>query len=174
MAEIPFVSLRHGLNAELLSGRASFVETVAAARAALEPPRLLIDQVNGFIVAGGVRVPLEPARLALLSVFARRLMNGEPAVEAPIKDVKDPDWGQRFLREYTGSCGGGMNTRQATLDVLHGGLEGNYFSQTKSKLHKALKDALGLSAQHYLIDEGTSRPRKFQLTLPLSAVSFAK
>ena len=174
LAEIPFVSLRHGLNAELLSGRASFNETVAAARAALEPPRLLIDHFNGCIIAGGVRVPLEPARLALLSVFARRLINAEPAVEAPIKDVKDPEWGKRFLKEYIASCGGSINARQATLDVLQSGLEGNYFSQTKSKLHKVLKDALGPSAMHYLISEGTSRPRKFELTLPASAVSFAK
>jgi hypothetical protein len=174
MAEIPFVSLRHGLSAGFLSGDASFVDTVAAARAALEPPRLLIDQYNGCIIAGGVRVPLEPARLALMSVFARRLVNGEPAVEAPIKDVKDPDWGQRFLKEYTASCGGSLNTRQATLDVLKGGMEGNYFSQTKSKLHKVLKDALGPSAAHYLINAGTAHTRKFQLMLPLSSVSFAK
>ncbi len=43
LAEVPFVSLRHGLPTALLPGQASFNDTVAAARAALAPPQLVLD-----------------------------------------------------------------------------------------------------------------------------------
>jgi hypothetical protein len=43
LAELPFVSLRHGLPEALLTGRASYNETVEAARHALAPAELQID-----------------------------------------------------------------------------------------------------------------------------------
>src|SRR5690606_16067709 len=43
LAEIPFVSLRHGLPEHLLNGAASFSAVVSAARAALAAPELIID-----------------------------------------------------------------------------------------------------------------------------------
>jgi CRISPR-associated protein (TIGR02584 family) len=173
LAEIPFVSLRHGLPAALLAGQASFDETVMAARAALAPPRLTLDLKARCIQAGDKAVELPPAELALLAVFARRAQQGAPALAAPAKDVPDPDWAALYLREYRAITGGVLGDIDATVKALRSGMDGDYFSQRKSKLDRRMKAALGLAASAYGIDDGGSRPRRYALRLAPDAVRFA-
>lgn len=178
LAEIPFVSLRHGLPAKLLSGHASFNETVIAAKAAMAAPELVIDLAQRSIRAGGIAVELPPAELALLAVFARRTVAGEPALAAPPKGGTDAAWAHRFLREYRAIVGplADIDSTEAAFEASSNkefGMEGDYFSQRKSKLEKRLKTALGPAARHYCIDDGGSRPRKYALTLSADAVRFA-
>ncbi|MCM8596930.1 CRISPR-associated ring nuclease Csm6, partial [Accumulibacter sp.] len=99
LAELPFVSLRHGLPEALLTGRASYNETVEAARLGLAPPELHIDLGGRRIRAGGRAIALPPAELGLLSVFARRALNGEPPLQAPSKESPDLAWKRRYLVE---------------------------------------------------------------------------
>jgi len=170
LAEIPFVSLRHSLDG-LLTGKASFSETVAAAQAALAPPRLEINLRGRYIVAGSKRIALPPAELALLAVFARRAREGANPLEAPIKDEPDEQWGQMFMLEYrqiTNSSGVG-DTKKSTLLK---GMDGNYFSERKSKLARCLTKALGPAASAYLINGGGTRPGRYSLALSPEAISF--
>lgn len=171
LAEIPFVSLRHGLPAELLAGKASFEDTVNAARAALAPPQLVIDTARRRIIASGKEVVLPPAELALLSVFARQLLARGDALPAPAKGVPDPVWGERFLREYRAVVGV-LGGHDATERALRKGMDGEYFSTRKSKLESLLRRALGLAAAAYRISDSGTRPRKYLLTLPMDAVGF--
>lgn len=171
LAEIPFVSLRHGLPQALLSGHASFNETVAAAQAALAPPELVIDLARRRILAGGQVIDLPPAELALLAVFAREVLKGANALPAPSKGVPDPAWARRFLREYRAITGTLADT-DATERALRTGMEGEYFSVRKSKLERRLKAALGPAAAAYRIDGGNQRPGKYRLTLQPDAVRF--
>ena len=171
LAEIPFVSLRHGLPQALLAGHASFSETVVAAQAALAPPELVIDMANRRIHAGGHEIGLPPAELALLAVFAREATLGASAMSAPSKGVPDPAWAKRFMREYR-SITGTLADADATEKALRNGMDGEYFSSRKSKLEKRLKAALGPAAAAYRIDSGNQRPGKYRLTLPPESVRF--
>ena len=171
LAEIPFVSLRHGLPQKLLSGHASFGETVAAAQAALAPPELVIDLARKRIRAGGQEIELPPAELALLAVFTRQTLGGGAALPAPSKGAPDPAWAHRFLAEYR-AITGTLADIESTERALKNGMDGEYFSQRKSKLEKRLKTALGPAASHYRIDDGGTRPRKYRLALPPESVRF--
>ncbi len=171
LAEIPFVSLRHGLPQTLLSGHASFGETVAAAQAALAPPELIIDLDRRLIRASGTEIELPPAELALLAVFARMVIAEAGALPAPSKGVPDPAWAKRFLREYRTIVGALADT-DVTEHALRHGMDGEYFSSRKSKLEKRLKAALGPAAAVYRIDSGNQRPGKYRLTLAPEAVTF--
>jgi hypothetical protein len=171
LAEIPFVSLRHGLPQALLSGHASFNETVQAARAALAPPQLVLNLPQRSIAAGTTTLELPPAELALLAVFARRAMRGEPPLPAPAKGVPDAAWGLRFLTEYRAIVGA-MADSDATEHALKHGMDGEYFSQRKSKLDKRLKTTLGPAADAYRIHDGGTRPGRYGLTLTPDAVRF--
>lgn len=171
LADIPFVSLRHGLPEALLQGRASFNATVAAARAAMAPPQLVLDLQRRRVQAGGQTIELPPAELALLAVFARRAAQGEPPLSAPGKDVPDLAWAQRYLHEYR-TITGMLGDTDTTLRALKHGMDGTYFSARKSKLEKRLKTALGPAAQAYHIHDGDTRPRQYGLTLPGEAVRF--
>ncbi len=171
LADIPFVSLRHGLPQLLLSGHASFNETVEAARASLAPPSLTLNLQARTIQAGSTVVPLPPAELAFFAMFARRTKLGLPALAAPPKGTGDPAWAQRFLSEYSkivGTMGDADNVERA----LKNGMEGEYFSERKSRLNQRLKRALGPADMAYRIHDGGTRPGRFGLTLGSDAVLF--
>lgn len=173
LAEIPFVSLRHGMPQALLSGHATFGHAVQAVQASLAPPELLIDLPGRRIRAGNATIELAPAELALLAVFARQSVSRAGPLPAPTKGVPDMTWAQRFLREYRAITGTLADT-DATERALKSGMDGEYFSVRKSKLERRLKAALGPAADAYRIDSGNQRPGKYQLTLPAEAIRFAE
>ena len=171
LADIPFVSLRHGLPTALLAGQASFNDAVAAVRAALAPAQLVLDLSRQRILAAGREVALPPAELALLAVFARRTIQGEGPLPAPTKGVPDAIWAKRYLSEYR-RITGTLADIESTERALRDGMDGEYFSQRKSKLDKRLKTALGPAAEAYRIHDGGTRPRRYALTLKPDAVRF--
>jgi CRISPR-associated protein (TIGR02584 family) len=173
LADIPFVSLRHGLPTALLAGQASFNDAVAAVRAALAPAQLVLDLSRQRILAAGREVALPPAELALLAVFARRTIQGEGPLPAPTKGVPDAIWAKRYLSEYR-RITGTLADIESTERALRDGMDGEYFSQRKSKLDKRLKTALGPAAEAYRIHDGGTRPRRYALTLVPDAVRFAQ
>jgi CRISPR-associated protein (TIGR02584 family) len=171
LADIPFVSLRHGLPKEFLDGASRFSAVVHAAKIALAPPQLVIDPSDRSIVAAGLRFKLPPAELALLAAFARALINGEAALPAPPKHAKDSGWAQRYLHERR-IIAGPMGDLDAAERALRQGMDGDYFSTLLSKLRKRLKCALGPAAVPYLIDDGRCRPRRYRLAIAVDAIRF--
>ncbi len=169
LAEIPFVSLRHGLPEDLINGQVSFGEAVRVAKKRIGPPKLLLDLSAQCIQCGDTLIELPPAQLALLSVFARQVKNNRPSLPAPPKEVKDAQWAERFLCEYRMIRHGDI---AITEKVLAQGMDGEYFSACKSKLHRQLKKYLGAGAYEYLIDNGGVRPGAFTLRLPPEAIHY--
>lgn len=169
LAEIPFVSLRHGLPTALLDGSARFEQTVSAAQAALGPAHLELDLRNRTVCAAGRTFQLPPAELAMLTVFARRALAGLPALPAPPKDAGDLEWSGRYLQELRTLCGP-LGDRDATEHSLQNGMDGHYFSMRLSKLRSRLRKELGVAARPYLIDDGGRRPHRYRLALDADAV----
>lgn len=173
LAEIPFVSLRHGLPEGLLTGNASYSETVEAARAALAPASLSLDLANRRVHAAGKTFSLPPSELALLSVFVRRVVTGSAPLPAPNKEVPDIEWADRYLaelRQIAGIAGDCDKTERA----LRSGMDGSYFSIHLSRLKKQLKRNLGAAAAPYLITNGGRRPWRYYLDLKKTVVSYVQ
>lgn len=177
LADIPFVSLRHGLPELLLSGQASFNETVQAAQRSLAPPSLRISLRDRTLRAGTTLVKLPPADLALFAVFARRAMTGLPPISAPSKSFTsssgegDLQWAQWYLQEYKkiiGTAGDDDSVKTA----LKNGMDGEYFSERKSRIRSRLKKALGPAHEAYQIQDDGKRPGQFGLGLSPDAISF--
>lgn len=164
LAEIPFVSLRHGLPTALLDGSARFEATVAAARASLGPARLSLDLAGRTVCAAGRTFHLPPSELAMLVVFARRALNRQPPLCAPHKDVPDAQWAERYLRELR-LIVGPLGVLGEPERALSKGMDGSYFSSRLSKLRKALRSELGPAAGPYLVDDGGCKPRQYRLAL---------
>ncbi len=173
LAEIPFVRLRQGLDERLLSQGARFSEVVEAANAALAPPQLIIDERNRRIRAGGRTFRLPPASLALLQVFARRAKNGEPPLHAPKKEVPDPEWAERFLDEYRRLVSS-PEERTNTEQALRKGMDGDYFSQLKSRLKREMREHLGPEGTATYEIRSQGRPARFFLGLPPEAIHFQR
>ncbi|MEI6738660.1 MAG: CRISPR-associated ring nuclease Csm6, partial [Pseudomonadota bacterium] len=170
LADIPFVSLRHGLPDTLLNGRSSYNEAVDAVKNSLGPATLIIDLRHQCVTASNIRFHMAPAQLALLAVFARRLLNGEPAINAPAKEVPDAAWAHDYLKELR-IIAGQLGDKDSTERALSGGMDGSYFSMALTRLHKSLKKHLGAAAAPYLIKDGGRRPRHYSLGLPASALT---
>lgn len=175
LANIPFVSLRHGLPEALLQGTASFNATVQAAQtaqAALAPAELVIDMAHGCIAAAGQVVALPRAQLALLALFARHALAGDSPLCAPIKGVPDEALAAQYLRELR-LLAGPLGDTERTERGLANGMADDFFSQTLSRLQARLRFALGPAAAPYLIYDGGTRPRRYRLTLNRAALRFA-
>jgi CRISPR-associated protein (TIGR02584 family) len=173
LASIPFVSLRHGMPDQLMQGAVGFAGAVAAINRSLAPPELIIDLEAKRIRAAGEIIPLPPVELALLSVFARRALTGQPACAAPSKDVPDSTWAAWFMLEYD-QIRPERGDEDATRRSLAKGMDGDYFSLHKSRLHANLKKRLGPAAEAYLINNGRRRPYRYSLGLPPSSISYRK
>jgi len=53
-------------------------------------------------------------------------------------------------------------------------MDGDYFSQRKSKLERRMKAALGPAASLYRIERGNQRIGKYCLVLPAESIRFVK
>ncbi len=164
LADIPFVSLRHGLPRPLLEGQASFAATVDAARNVLAPPRLVIDLTRRRIEAAGRAVAIPPAELALLALFARRALTGADALAAPPKGSPDSMVGTLYLAERR-LIGGHLADLERCERAYAHGMDGEAFSSLLSKLHRRLTDTLGPAAAPYLIANGGRKPYRYRLTV---------
>jgi CRISPR-associated protein (TIGR02584 family) len=163
LADIPFVRLRPGLDERLLEGSATFSEVVAAAQRALDPPLLEIDMDGKCIHAGGQRVHLPPAQLAFVSWLAHRAKREQP-VESPPDGAPDTAYAREYLIEYAHL---GDDTGSETAKGLRKGMDKTFFEQTKSRLHRALRESLGPEGPrcYGVLDDGR-RPKQYRIAVP--------
>ncbi len=196
LAAIPFVRLREGLPEGLLNGTQSFSETVKAAQHVIGPPELVIDLTGRHIRAGGQLVKLPPAQLAFVAWLARRRVHSEEGVTCPSWDVPEPDYGDEYLAEYYTVLGewrpsslslprrayvaeyraifGERGHDNRTAHGLAKGMTHEFFTQTKSKLKRALNTALGRTraAAYEIVATGPRGSQQFGIDLPASAIRF--
>lgn len=164
LAEIPFVRLRGGLDERLFEGRVTFSEVVASAQRALEPQRLEIDLDRKCIFASGQRVGLAPAQLAFLSWLARRAVEGKPDVNCPSDGAPEREYADEYMREYR-HLGDDMDG--LTAKHMQAGMTKTFFEQTKSRLHRALKNALGPEGvPRYGVINTATPPRQYRIAAP--------
>ena len=162
LAEIPFVRLRDELSEGLREGEVRFSEAVAAAQRAIGPAELVIDLPGRRVRAGGEVIPLRPLHIAFLAWLARRQACGEGWLACPSRDAPEPRHAKAFLAEYRAVIGE-MGDDERTADRMDkdGGMTREFFSETKSKLHRSLRDRLGRrQARPYLVSEDGARPRR--------------
>jgi len=166
LAEIPFVSLRHGLPEALLTGSAHFSETVAAAQKSVGPPELVIDAEIRWIRCRDQTVWLSPINFAFYFWFTqRRLQDLPPLHWSEAKAVEFLN----FYRSIAGEWSSNLERAEAALDA---GFTKEYFEQRKSRVNNALIRALGeFQAQPYLLRANGGRPRtRFGLVLPVEQI----
>ncbi len=170
LADLPFVRLRDGLPERLLSGHATFSETVAAAQRVLQKPELVLDPERHRVVAGGAELLLPRADFALYLWFVTRRLEGLPPVH-----WTDDGLAAEYLAVYQRVCGGEWADTERVAAALRGGMSKEWFEQRKSKTNRALVDALGAAAARpYLITAEGSRPRtRFGLVLEHDAIEIA-
>lgn len=172
LADIPFVRMRHGLPDKLLKGSSSYSAVVSAASMTAGVSELTIDQANCRIRAAGKVFSLPRSSVAMLSVFARRAAAGMGPLDAPTKFVEDPEWTRLYTLEYY-KCEPDAEVLPKHINKsLEKPMDGTQFSVHLSRLHKALRNQLGLDAAPYLIDDGGRRPRQYRCTLPTHAIRF--
>lgn len=170
LAEIPFLRLREGLPKRLIQGAASFVESVAAAQRALDPPELVIDLAGRRTRCGGERADLTPSELAFYSLMARRRLQGLHAARSDTEGLA-----AQYLHEYRQIVGAMSGELERAEKALGQGMTVEDFDQRKSRTNAALEQALGSPlAAPYLIQGEGSRPRtRYGLRIDPAAISYA-
>lgn len=170
LADIPFVRLRQGLDERLLGGVARYSQTVAAAQHALGSMELVIDLATRRIRAGGVVMRLAPADLAFMSWFARRRAEKAPALACPAEGAPEQNYATEYLSHYRAVIGA-MGDDDRTVERYRGGMSKHDFLERKSKLLRALKEALGPAGSAYAI-QGRGRPAGYSVQIDADAIRF--
>lgn len=158
LADIAFVRLRHGLDHALLQGKSSFSQSVANAQQALGPAQLSIDSAKRLLIAHGKPIKLTPADLAFYLWLLQRQAQGVPAPQCPSDGAPDQDYAAEYLQQYR-RISGEMGGADRTLAALQNGMSKTFFEQRKSRINKALHQALGYAATAYLIQPVGKRPQ---------------
>ena len=166
LASIPVVSLRHGVPRDLLEGRASYNETVAALQDSLKPPSLRICLSGGGRVWCGDReLALPPALLAWLAWWALLAKRG-----APWQTWRNDGWYEEFLALYEKLVGRDAAALEALRERVSGGVESEkkFYQESLSKLKIMLRRGLGeAGARPYLLTSQVDRGRSRQHGLRL-------
>ena len=172
LAEIPFVRLREGLNAELMEGTASFSAAVADAQRALPPLALELDPASCTVTAGGESFRMKPAWFATYWMLADRARLGKSGVH----------WSDGIEQELLNYYGQVVNPASGDYEraerAFGRGLSAENFNPTKTHIKDELERRLGRRrAEPYLITAQESIPgthyRRFGLALPPEAVRIA-
>ena len=172
LAEIPFVRLREGPPKDLQEGKISFHDAVEAAQRAIGPAELIIDLAGKRVRAGGRTFHLAPVQLAFLAWLARRRKEGLDWLRCPSDGAPEHDYGVALMREYNAIVGP-MGTNDRTAQRLKAGMAASFFSQTKTKLHKSLKDALGRrEVAAYKVARAGRQPTVYGLEIAPNAIRF--
>ena len=171
LADLPYVRLRHGLPEGILSAPGGFENAVGAAQARLGPATLRLSVGNRTVEAAGVSFTLPPAEFATLAWFARRAAAGLEAIPCPSDGVPSIDHANEYLAEYR-RVRGMIDDDGRTAARYRRGMTKADFEERKSKLKRALTDALGRWSDPYqLVGEGR-RPMRYRLALPADAIRF--
>lgn len=142
LASIHYVRLRDKLPQSVLDSGSNFLETVSAAQSAIGPPELIVDLKGKRISANKKVIKLPPAEIAFLAWFAERCQKSQDWISCPIDDFPEQEYAERYLKLYE-SVIGFMGSGERTAMRLKDGMTREFFSQTKSKLSRKLKDELG-------------------------------
>ena len=171
LAEIPFVRLREGLPQDLLEGKIRFHDAVDAAQRALGPVELVIDLRGKRVRAGGRVFKLPPLQLAFLAWLARRQQEGAEWLRCPSDGAPEREYSMALMREYNAVVGP-MGASDRTAQRLQAGMDTSFFSQTKAKLHKSLKDALDKREAGAYNVARKGRPAVYGLEIDPNAIHF--
>ncbi|WP_374326913.1 CRISPR-associated ring nuclease Csm6 [Azonexus sp.] len=141
LADIPFVRLRDGVQAPLLSGDASFSATVKAVLRPL-PTKLTFVPAKRTVIFGDKAVKLTDAPYGLYAWMARRCKEGLPPLVINRKGAAGKDL-EMLLDEYRRLDPQLLGKLAQVERALATGIESGWFSPIRSNLHKKLTSALG-------------------------------
>ena len=158
LAEIPFISLRHGLPQALLEGKASYSQTVAAIQRSLGPPHIKVQPAERRIWLGGIDVDLPPQLFSFYLWLCRRRRGG--GATAGHVNWRDAGAGAEFLKEYQQVVGSMAHDYQVAEAALKQGMTEEFIAEKKTRINRWLKEVLGNgAAEPYLIQPTGKRPK---------------
>jgi len=158
LADIAFVRLRHGLDQHLLQGKSSFTESVQRAQQHFAAPHLIINRSRRCIRINQHDIPLKPADMAFYLWILYRQFSLQKPPCCPPDGAGDTDYATEYLQQLQALVGE-INIAERTLNTLAKGMEKSFFEQHKSAVNSAIRKALDIHADNYLIHAYGKRPR---------------
>ena len=168
LADIPFVRLRGQLPARLRQEEHGFAALVQNANHGNHPPHLVVDEENGRLSCGGVRVELRDAEFALYAWFAFR-------AQQELEPIQRKD----YPREYRGILKFYPDQDSGHLDNLweqaQKGVSVTRFDTQLSRIRNTLIQTLGQQeAAIYGIHRWGGRPGRYGLDIAANHIHFTR
>lgn len=172
LAEIPFVRLRNEVPELLLSGQASFKETIQNAQRINDALSLIVDVGKAEIRAGSEVIELSPILTAFYAWMITRCLSGLPEITARTLLAGDFELAEEFLQIYEQLYVNKDTER--TRNGLRFGMESDWFVEKRSRIHTALREKLGktLAEKYYIAMTGPSGDKRYGLTVTEDIISW--
>lgn len=160
LAAIPFVRLRHGLPDNLISGAATFSETVSALQRSFAAPELLIDMRKGRITCGGAEIRMQPQLFAWYAWHAKRRKLAKINENFIHWRNFKPDDFLGVYRRVAGNMSEAYESlvRQFAEQQNDAETIKSFFQEKNSKVNRAIRNALGNASDKYLITPTGKKP----------------
>lgn len=165
LAKIPFVRLRNEVPELLLSGKASFKETIQNAQRINEEVSLTVDTENAQISAGDVLIELSPILTAFYAWMIYRSVSAMPDVTVRELLVGDIKLAQQFLQIYE-QLYVDKDTERTRIGLAQG-MDKDWFDEKRSRVHKALREKLGktLAEKYYIVSSGSRGDARYTVKI---------
>lgn len=171
LADIPFVRLRGGVPATLLSGNASFAETVSEVQSGLSFTSLSLNLQKHAICCGGKWIELPPSLFSFYLWLAKRSLIGMPDNGAICWRDADHLEFLKVYAEVVGDMSGHFDAAKKSLE--HGFENGEFIEQKVSKINAILRKNMPLNAYSFLIASFGEKPnKKYGLKIPPEYIAY--
>ena len=175
LADIPFIRLRQGMPAAMLSGAKTYSDTVEAAQAALAAPTLTFKHETCSIICGKQVIALKPMVFAVFAWLARRTKEMGSQEAGFAAKTLDGDMLAAIRDEYEliPKSLRPPASRILSLSQSSRQIDSTFIVENFSRLRSILAGSLGQAAVHYTPQAVPKKPhRNYQLLLPTEAILF--
>jgi len=178
LADIPVVRLRESLPTALLSGNASYSETVEQTQKLFKPASMTLDHATCTLTCHDTAIKLPPQIFALAAWMARQLIFNGPQ-KGPLRWDKT-NW-NGYIDEYSKiphanqQTLGKLKQRFSNIDISSKGYDDrkSFFEENISRLRTHIRKNLGPLAPIYLPKkDGAPGQTTFTFPLPPKAIKF--
>lgn len=170
LAYIPFLAMRNVLDANILSTTSSYADKVRKLQKRVFDKKVRIHIAEKQFIIGGEQIELSAINFLFYLWIFERLLDGERYLINPFDDEPNLEYGKSFV-ECLDRATGEMEDHDKTRSImLKEGMANTFIRDRRNQIHTALKKALGVNADDFMLNLVDRRKRLISIAVDADKV----
>lgn len=172
LAYIPFLAMRNVLSETLLSSELSYIDKVRRLQKRVFDKKVQVSVWDKTLHIGGEEIKMSTVNFVFYVWVLERVLEGKPDFINPFEGEPNKVYGESFV-DCLGRMINEMEDTDRTRDVmLEEGMSYEFIRDRRNQIHKALKNALGVNADAFLLPLTDRKKRIISLGIEPSQIQF--